>query len=887
MNLTEEQSRVVAIAEGRHLVLAPPGSGKTEMLSARIARALASGVDPKRMLCATFTNRAAFEMRERVGAACGGRELPDVGNLHHFCQIFLRSVGKLHPGKHVLDEVDQLEFVKEVVDPFLTDEAHPRWQELLTEHFAKCREKEKNPYVDLLAAVQVWHMARLGIARDLRRKMPVTMAELARSGLVAAVEPSYEGLKRKFQSVDFDDLLVGTYRCLEAHPLDENRRYLWVQIDEVQDLNPLQWEIVRRLTARQAVSVYFGDVEQAIFSFLGASARAFREATVACTRHYFKTNFRATPKLLEVLMRYSLTTLKSEWEFLPVPVDLAREDGVVEFLSDDHADPVARAAQLLRDGTAENVAILVRQNATAEAYAKEVAKLGVRYTKVSGYDLFTYRPMREFLAFLSLFAQQPPRTAWATLFACFSSRFDSRMAARYFVRTMFAAGYDPRTLLTGETSTRGRLWSLRHAVPLREVKRGLRKAYREVARRGQKPMSFREVFGIFVKTGYIPKEERTRALARIEKFLRYTDHVYRRETRSFLQVLAEDGQQLAKLKEADLLVGDERIVISTIHKAKGRQFDAVIVPSTDDVLKPAGPGEPLELERLLYVALSRAKRHLITYGSLRVPTCDYYRRKQRGEDLSADWLDLWERLADCLSTGEVSPALLEQGLASPAEPVLRLCVELLGRQGFASQKRLLGFLNEVRFVPMAERVIRVLSEAGAYSEEFQNRIEAQVLETVESAPNAELIAAAVDYFAHGVAQGKVSPDRLAIFLYVPWGNIRRLAAQVFAEQGVAIWSAYVTGGPEDFEALGRIAAPEHEPILRRLLERKLERGYETEIRALLRRRAKLQTAFPEGHSLADCDLGSCKVVRHEVCEIEYKETLLRERLGDDKCGGCF
>ena len=71
MNLTDEQQQVVAISAGRHLVLAPPGSGKTELLSQRIVRAAESGIDPARMLCATFTNRAAFEMRARGGALPG------------------------------------------------------------------------------------------------------------------------------------------------------------------------------------------------------------------------------------------------------------------------------------------------------------------------------------------------------------------------------------------------------------------------------------------------------------------------------------------------------------------------------------------------------------------------------------------------------------------------------------------------------------------------------------------------------------------------------------------------------------------------------------------------------------------------------------------------
>ena len=116
MQLTEEQAEVIALASGHHLVLAPPGSGKTEMLARRIFSAVREGADPDRMLCATFTNRAAFEMRERVAREADNLRLPDVGNLHHFCHSFLVSVGRLHPGKHVIDEVQQSEFMHEVLN---------------------------------------------------------------------------------------------------------------------------------------------------------------------------------------------------------------------------------------------------------------------------------------------------------------------------------------------------------------------------------------------------------------------------------------------------------------------------------------------------------------------------------------------------------------------------------------------------------------------------------------------------------------------------------------------------------------------------------------------------------------------------------------------------
>ena len=337
MTLTAEQLSVVNLVSGRHLVLAPPGSGKTEMLSQRIVRALAAGVDAKKMLCATFTNRAAFEMRDRVSSAAGPDcALPDVGNLHHFCHRFLLSVRRIHPGKHVLDESQQLDFIREVTDvlreelrrgeaadlkrthgvsvmPMIKGICEPMrisLDEIVEELFADYEESDKSTYPDILSAALISHQWRMGIPSCYLRQVPPQMLELVDRGVIAALEQAYTGLKRKFKAVDFDDLINETFLCLTKNPLEDERRFDWVQIDEVQDLNPLQWRIVKELTSSHAVSVCFGDVEQSIFSFLGASASSFASAVAGCKRHYFKANFRATPLLLEILMRYSLEALR-------------------------------------------------------------------------------------------------------------------------------------------------------------------------------------------------------------------------------------------------------------------------------------------------------------------------------------------------------------------------------------------------------------------------------------------------------------------------------------------------------------------------------------------------------------------------------------------------
>ena len=417
IQLTDEQRRVVEIDAGSHLVLAPPGSGKTEILSQRILHAMRTGVNPERMLCATFTNRAAYEMRSRVEAQGAGVALPEVGNLHHFCFRFLRSVGRLSPAKHVLDDCEQLSFAKEVVD-VLREELKTGKQSgketrgvtvlrsvkgvvkepdgpinelriehlhgLLEEYFASCAEKDRSPYPTMLSAMLIAHQRRMGIPLRYLRAMPPELCELDGEGVVRALSGCYAALKRRFCSVDFDDLINEAYLYLEKSPLPDERRFRWVMIDEVQDLNPLQWLIVRGLTSKDAVSVYFGDAEQAIFSFLGASEESFASAVRGCERLFFRRNFRATPHLLEILMRYSLDALRSEWEFLPHPADAHQANGVVGACkSTSGAEVMQHVRWLVDSGTASNVAILVRRNIEADALEAKVRELGFRYSKVS------------------------------------------------------------------------------------------------------------------------------------------------------------------------------------------------------------------------------------------------------------------------------------------------------------------------------------------------------------------------------------------------------------------------------------------------------------------------------------------------------------------------
>lgn len=918
MELTDEQRAVVEIAAGRHLVLAPPGSGKTEMLSRRILGALEHGVRPERMLCATFTNRAAFEMRDRVASAAGRRALPDVGNLHHFCEQFLRTAGILHARKHVIDEVEQLQMAQEVVDVLraelqagepadlkkthgVTVLAHLKGLTLerigiMREEFetflAMCRRNGVNVAALVLGGITVLHQGRIGIPRPLRLPWPGGVNDLLALGVLYPLEKAYQGLKRRFCAVDFEDLLNETYLRLERAPLPDERRFTWVQVDEVQDLNPLQWAIVRQLSAPDAVTVCFGDLEQSIFSFLGASLRHLRRATVDCEVHAFRTNFRATPVLLEILMRYSLVALESDREFIAEPVDILRANGEVRLEPDGSTDVVlAHVDRLLREGVAHEVAILVHSNILAEKMAKLVGQLGWRSVKVSGTELGFYRPMRDFLAFVDLFVGRSSRMSWVSLVRRFGEGIYTLTQARYFVRGMLAAGWDPLLLFADKDSIPrmlpfsggARQWAWRNRRTLTSLRRNLKPMYDRAQEFLDRSGTIRDLFTVFAQAtldepcrytlhelacDMAPEESqfdvggnddsggdvgndmrdklmraRVAAKERIEKFLRYTDHVYAADERPLRTILAEDWQRVRRLKEADLLVGDERIIISTVHKAKGRQFDAVVVP---DVIDYRNDEEWL---RLFYVAISRAKRHLLLIAPENSAPLDgmaecfcadyrgYYLRRQRGEDLSHDWLSQWEELAELNAARRCERAQVLSGLNAMSGPVVRMAVKVLCHLDDVQERRrlILGVLGR-GMVEVAAEALRTVHDFGAES------VQAVRAACLGSGRTRDWMAT-LDYYEAGLKSAREQVREADASAFARWmteclcarvGEVRMSAAEMVDEHCGTEWSKIVYGAEADFDRLAESPPDGIEDAIRRILaHRNNPKPYEANLRGLL------------------------------------------------------
>lgn len=378
-----EQQKAIDAQDGFFLVLAPPGCGKTDILAERILRASADTA-LEDMLCLTFTNRASHGMRERIEEVLGkDADGLFVGNIHHFCSSFLFSEKLLPHSTSIVDEED------------LTDILIALFPNIFHEN---CERRDWASQV-FLAMENLTH-DRLGIPRELRNApaMPDTQTRI--SSDIDGYALHAKTLRQYLDDhnlITFSDLLALTYAALRNDTEHRHKRYKWIQVDEVQDLCPLQLAIVDLLTDRDnnPTILYLGDEQQAIFSFLGAKTEVLEELKHRCQGHVLTLghNYRSPSYLLEVFNTYAQEEMGMDPDLLPQPVVHTEKDrhALIVTGNDDSEKELDRLPGMvqfyLRDPQ-ERLAFLVPTNSLADKVSERLTKLGVSHFKISGSDMF-------------------------------------------------------------------------------------------------------------------------------------------------------------------------------------------------------------------------------------------------------------------------------------------------------------------------------------------------------------------------------------------------------------------------------------------------------------------------------------------------------------------
>ena len=390
-DLTPEQQAAVDLIDGPLLVIAGPGSGKTRVISRRIARIVDSGVHPSQILAITFTNKAAREMQSRVESLLPGSHLA-ISTFHKFCARMLRRRSEwvgLRPNFSIFDKTDQVLMVRSVLNELDFDPVHydPR-------RIANRISRAKNEMI---------------LADDFRRMFEERVGDPV-DAVVAQVYPEYQRRLLKSNAVDFDDLLLHVVKLLEDNlELREqlDARWKYILVDEYQDTNSSQYRIVAQLSRVFPNICVTGDPDQSIYGWRGARVDnilkfegEFDDARVV----WLDQNFRSTPQILNAADRLIANNRQRKPRTLRTDNAHGREVELICFESaESEADQIAEEiAARVKSGERKwsDFAIFYRVNALSRQFELAFSRHRIPQQISSGFGFYERAEIKDLLAYL-------------------------------------------------------------------------------------------------------------------------------------------------------------------------------------------------------------------------------------------------------------------------------------------------------------------------------------------------------------------------------------------------------------------------------------------------------------------------------------------------------
>jgi len=642
--LNPSQREAVSTTEGPLLVLAGAGTGKTRVITTRIAYLVSLGVDPASILAVTFTNKAAGEMRERVAALAGPRAKEiTVGTFHAFCARVLREHGQALglPRKFTIcDASDQLSAVKSAMRELRVHETalHP-------------------------SAI----LARMSLAKN-RMETAEGFLDLGHGGrddqLVGSVWQRYREFLARTRSLDFDDLLLETVRLLREHEAVRahyRARYRYVLVDEYQDTNQPQYEIVKQIGAEHGNVCVVGDDDQSIYGWRGADIkkilgfpRDFEGASVV----RLQTNYRSTRQILgaaNLVIRGNAARHEKALESARgsgEPVRFARlkdETAEAQFVVDE-------IRKLLRgDGAKpQHFAILCRTQVQFRPLEGELRANGLPYVVVGGMSFFDRKEVRDIVAYLKLAVNPRDETSLLRIIntparGVGKASIDRVLefatehgisAGEAFERASEIEGLSPLAIEGYR--------KLRAAVD----RAGLSDAGRQLVSRLEQflqAVDYRaEVMRLYAEP--LVREARWAGVLEVLNFAE--NHVRRSASPSlddFLEELTLSGDDGPGEKKDD---HRDAVTLMTLHAAKGLEFPHVFLVGMEEGLLPhtraVAEGGVEEERRLAYVGITRAMTTLTLsfaferakYGKLARSVPSRFLYEAQGTETPEGWVGI-------------------------------------------------------------------------------------------------------------------------------------------------------------------------------------------------------------------------------------------------------
>ncbi len=629
--------------EGPLLVLAGAGTGKTRVITYRVAHLIEKGVPGRAILAVTFTNKAAAVMKERIGdlLRSSGQDASEVwvSTFHSFCARLLRreAVNAGLPRDFaIFDDDDQTAAVKRTLMQLdlPADDYPPRSMRAQISHA-----KNHGITPDEMEA-------SAGIARDEERKE------------VAKVFRAYNEMLRKASALDFDDLLLRAVELLQQNaPVRAawSSRFEYLMVDEFQDTNAAQEELVRLLAGTRKNVCVVGDEDQSIYSWRGARAgnlKRFTEDFPGAKIIRLEENYRSTQKILDAAA--AVVRNNSDRLGKTLQATLGSGDGLRFFeAQDSYAEAefvVGEITSAIGNDPDARVAVLYRTGAQSRSFEEVLRRLGIRYRVVGGFSFYERAEVRNALAYVRLLLHPEDDVALLR------------------VLNVPPRGIGAATVAMLETSARETGKSLWEVIRAGEFATGKKlsnalNSFREIVERLQEECAglppAQLIERVLERSGYltyVEQQDNLEHTARAENL---------RELSNAMAEATEQGQTLEDVLDAAALVADSDeydptipVSLMTLHSAKGLEFDAVFLAGLEEGLLPhtrsgSNLSEIEEERRLFYVGMTRAKQSLTISRAI-------YRRSYGEERLRASTPSRF--------LAEIPAELIEAASGSLAEP---------------------------------------------------------------------------------------------------------------------------------------------------------------------------------------------------------------------------
>ena len=599
--LNPAQCEAVSRINGPLLIVAGAGSGKTRVLTCRIAYLLEQGVQPSQILAITFTNKAAGEMRERVSTLVG----PVAKNLwlstfHAFCARFLRmeieGTGAYSRHFTIYDEGDTRSIIKACLKELSMDE-------------------KQYPVSGISAAISG--------AKNLL-KGPEVFAQEADAYYQQKVAQIYQRYQSKLETnnaLDFDDLLRITVLVLRQRPEVADRwqrRFSYLMVDEYQDTNHSQYQLARLLAAKHRNICVVGDADQSIYGWRGADIRNildfekdYPEAVVI----KLEQNYRSTQIILDaanaVIDRNTGRKPKQMWTD-----NQGGEPVTLHVADNEHGEARYIAEQMIRMNTVyrmkyDGMAVLYRTNAQSRVIEEALLTYGIPYTIVGGVKFYDRKEIKDMLAYLRVIFNPSDAVSLRRIINAprrgigdvTLTRLEEAAGAE---KSLFEVIGDPRALSAANVRGQG---------PLLDLHRLFAKWQDDAV-----ALTVADLIAKVMKeSGYVEELEREKtseAEGRIENLQEMLTVAQEFVTEEEEATLENFLSHMALVSDADTAeLSGERVKLMTLHSSKGLEFPVVFMAGMEESLFPHArtlfqPEELEEERRLCYVGITRAEKKI-------------------------------------------------------------------------------------------------------------------------------------------------------------------------------------------------------------------------------------------------------------------------------------